>query len=80
VFRELLDAHSNGVSSAQAAMRKHFADDCVWQQSGMPTTTGPEEAVALLDLLVDSIGLAALDVEYLHVAANEDVLLTERLD
>ena len=80
VFREVLAAHSDGVASAQAAIRKHFTDDCVWQQSGMPTTTGPEEAVALLDSLVDSIGLATLDVEYLHVASNEDVVFTERVD
>jgi len=78
--REVLAAWSEGIAAAIAATRKHFADDCVWQQSGMPTTTGPEEAVALLDSLVDSIGLATLDVEYLHVASNEDVVFTERLD
>jgi limonene-1,2-epoxide hydrolase len=33
-----------------------------------------------LTQLVDSIGLATLDVEYLHVARNEDVVFTERLD
>src|SRR3954471_21629191 len=80
VFRDVLDAVSVSVEAAQAAVRKHFADDCVWQQSGMPTTTGPEEAVALLESLVDSIGLATLDVEYRHVASNEDVVFTERLD
>jgi limonene-1,2-epoxide hydrolase len=80
VFRELLDANCESVAAAQAAVRKYFAEDCVWQQSGLPTTTGPEEAVALLDSLVDSIGLAGLEVEYLHVASNEDVVFTERLD
>ena len=80
VFREVLAANAESVASAQAAVRKYFTDDCVWQQSGMPTTTGPDEAVALLDSLVDSIGLATLDVEYLHVASNEDVVFTERLD
>src|SRR5436190_13153716 len=64
VIREVLDAHSASVAAAKAAVRKHFAADCVWQQSGIPTTTGPEEAVALLDSLVESIGLATLDVEY----------------
>ena len=80
VIREVLDAHSASVAAAKAAVRKHFAADCVWQQSGIPTTTGPEEAVALLDSLVESIGLATLDVEYLHVASNDDVVFTERLD
>jgi limonene-1,2-epoxide hydrolase len=80
VLREVLDAHSDSVAAAQAAIRKYFTHDCVWQQSGIPTTTGPEEAVALLDSLVESIGLATLDVEYLHVASVDDVVFTERLD
>ncbi len=52
----------------------------MWQQSGFPTTTGPEEAAALLSSLVDSLGLASIDVEYLHVASSENVVFTERLD
>jgi limonene-1,2-epoxide hydrolase len=80
VFREVLDANSESVQAAQAAVRKHFTDDCVWQQSGFPTTTGPEEAAALLASLVESIGLASIDVEYLNVASNDDVVFTERLD
>src|SRR5262245_13955199 len=80
VFREVLSANCKSVAAAHAALLKYFTDDCVWQQSGFPTTTGPDEAVALLDSLVDSIGLASLEVEYLHVASNDDVVFTERLD
>jgi len=76
----VLDANTVSVEAAQAAIRTHFTEDCVWQQSGFPTTTGPEEAVALLESLVDSLGLARIDVEYLHVASSEDVVFTERLD
>lgn len=80
VFRELLDANTVSVEAAQAAIREHFTEDCVWQQSGFPTTTGPEEAVALMDSMVESLGLACIDVEYLHVASSDDVVFTERLD
>ena len=80
VFREVLDANSEGVEAAQAAVRKHFTEDCVWQQSGFPTTTGPEEAAALLASLAESIGMASIDVEYRHVASGQDVVFTERLD
>jgi limonene-1,2-epoxide hydrolase len=54
--------------------------DCVWQQSGFPTTKGPDEAVALLESMIESLGLASIDVEYLHIASSEDVVFTERLD
>jgi|SRR5919106_391544 limonene-1,2-epoxide hydrolase len=80
VFREVLDASSESVEAAQAAVHRHFTEDCVWQQSGFPTTTGPEEAAALLASMVDSLGLASIDVEYLHIASGEDVVFTERMD
>jgi limonene-1,2-epoxide hydrolase len=80
VLRAVLGACSESVEAAQTAVRKHFTDDCVWQQSGFPTTTGPEEAAALLAGMVDSIGLARIEVDYLHVASGEDVVLTERHD
>lgn len=80
VFREVLDACSESVEAAQAAVRKHFTDDCRWEQSGFPTTTGPEEAATLLAELKESIGMASIDVEYRHIASTEDVVLTERLD
>ena len=80
VFREVLDANCESVEAAQAAVRKHFTDDCVWEQSGLPTTTGPEEAAALLASLVESVGMASIDVEYRHVASGDDVVFSERLD
>ena len=80
VFRDMLDACSQSVEAAQAGVRKHFTEDCVWQQSGFPTTTGPEQAAALLASLVDSMGYARIDVEYLNMASNDHVVFTERLD
>jgi len=80
VLREVLGAVSESVEAGQAAVRKHFTDDCVWQQSGFPTTTGPEEAAALLAGMVESIGLARIEVDYLHVGIGKDVLFTERHD
>jgi limonene-1,2-epoxide hydrolase len=80
VFREVLDACSTSVEAAQAAVRAHFTADCVWRQSGFPTTTGPEEAAALLAGLAESMGMARIDVEYRHVVSNDDVVFTERLD
>jgi limonene-1,2-epoxide hydrolase len=80
VLRAVLGAVSESVEAGQAAVREHFTDDCVWQQSGFPTTTGPEEAAALLAGMVDSIDLARIEVEYLHVASGDHVVFTERHD
>ena len=76
----MLAALSTSVDAGQAAVREHFTDDCVWEQSGFPTTTGPSQAADLLADLVTSIGMTRIDVAYLHVACSDDVVFTERLD
>jgi limonene-1,2-epoxide hydrolase len=75
--REVLAAWSEGIAAAIAATRKHFADDCVWEQSGMPTTTGPEEAA---QLVLETMGFASADIEYRHFACVGNVVFTERID
>jgi limonene-1,2-epoxide hydrolase len=80
VLRAVLGACATSIEAAQVAFRQHFTDDCVWKQSGFPTTTGPEEAAGLLDNLSASMNMARIDVEYLHVATGEDIVMTERLD
>jgi hypothetical protein len=36
VLREVLDACSESVEAGQAAVRRHFTEDCVWHQTGFP--------------------------------------------
>ena len=77
--REVLDSWCVSLSAAQESIRKHFADDCVWEQSGFPTTTGPEEAAQLLDGLVKT-GFASAIIEFRNVASVGHVVFTERVD
>ena len=79
VLREVLRAWGDGLESAVAATREHFADDCVWEQTGLPTTTGPEEAAELM-LSMDGMGFRGIDVEFRNVVASGDVVFTERID
>ena len=79
VIRAVLQSWSQGVAAAQAATRVHFADDCVWEQTGFPTTTGPEEAARLFESM-DAMGFTAVDVDYRNVVAAGDVVCTERVD
>lgn len=78
-MRALFTAWGEGLEAAAAATREHFADDCLWEQTGMPTTTGPEEAAQLL-MSMEGMGFSAIEVEYRNVVASGDVVCTERLD
>jgi limonene-1,2-epoxide hydrolase len=79
VIRAVLTAWGEGLEPAAAATREHFADDCVWEQTGLPTTTGPEEAAGFLLSMAD-MGFRGIEVEYRNVVAAGDVVCTERVD
>ena len=79
VIRAVLTSWGEGLEAAAAATREHFADDCVWEQTSLPTTTGPEEAAQFL-LSMGDMGFSAIEVEYRNVAASGDVVCTERVD
>src|SRR5258706_2227778 len=79
VLRAVLASWSEGLEAAAAATREHFADDCVWEQTTIPTTTGPEEAAQLM-LGMEAMGFKAIEVEYRNVVSAGNVVCTERLD
>jgi limonene-1,2-epoxide hydrolase len=79
VIRAVLQSWGNGVDAAKAATRSHFAHDCVWEQTGFPTTTGPDEAAELFDSMAP-MGFASVAVDFRTVVAAGDVVVTERVD
>ena len=79
VLREVLDAWVEGIGASKEAIRKRFTDDCRWEQAGLPTTTGPEEAAQLMGTM-EEMGFSSMTVEFRNVAAAGDVVFTERVD
>ena len=79
VIRAVLRSWGDGVDAAKAATRTHFADGCVWEQTGFPTTTGPEEAAELFNSL-GAMGFTSVDVDFRNVVSAGDVVCTERVD
>jgi limonene-1,2-epoxide hydrolase len=79
VLREVLGAWVEGIGASKEAIRKHFTDDCRWEQAGLPTTTGPEEAAQLMGTM-EEMGFSSMTVEFRNVAAAGDVVFTERID
>ena len=79
VIRAVLKAWGVGVDATQAALRRYFADNCRWEQTGFPTTTGGEEAAQMFGTL-PQLGFTGIDVEYRNVVATGDVVCTERVD
>jgi limonene-1,2-epoxide hydrolase len=79
VLRSVLQAWVEGIGASQEAIRAHFSEDCRWEQAGLPTTTGPEEAAQMMGTM-QQMGFNSLDVEFRNVAVAGDVVFTERVD
>lgn len=62
------------------AVRRWFTSESVWINEGLAITTGIEEAIAMIDGLEKSAGIATVRVEMLAIAADGNRVLTERLD
>jgi limonene-1,2-epoxide hydrolase len=62
------------------AIRDCFTPDTVWENVGMATTTGPDEAIALNAQLARTMGFVTIRVDNLAVAETGNKVLTERVD
>lgn len=62
------------------AFRDTFTPSTVWENVGMATTTGVDEALALNRSFEETLGMASIRAENLAVAADGNRVLTERID
>ena len=69
---------SGGNAEVCAKIRELFTDTTVWVQPGLPTTTGPDEAIAIVQSW--GAGFASYEVEIRHVASTDTAVLIERFE
>jgi limonene-1,2-epoxide hydrolase len=62
------------------AFRTYFTPETLYENVGMATTRGPDEALAVMDGFSAALGMATMWVENLHVGSAGDTVLTERID
>jgi limonene-1,2-epoxide hydrolase len=80
-FLAFCDTWEQGNAAFAVGVRELFTDDCTWVQPGLPTTTGPDEAVGLMDG-VEAMGIVAIRVIVNSSASSADgnTVFTERID
>jgi limonene-1,2-epoxide hydrolase len=62
------------------AIRNYFTAETVFENVGVVTTVGIDEALDLMQVVGRTSGYATCDIETLHVAEAGAVVLTERFD
>lgn len=62
------------------AIAKRFTEETVWENVGIITTTGIQAATNFSDQFMGQYGIWRAEVAMDHVAATDNVVLTERRD
>lgn len=64
----------------RTAIRQWFTPETVWVNEGVGSTTGPVEAIDLIEASEERTGVTAVHFDMLAIAADGNRVLTERLD
>jgi limonene-1,2-epoxide hydrolase len=79
LFLGLLHAwETGGADACIEKIRELFTDDCVWHQPSLATTTGPDEAIAIVQTW--GAAFSTFELEIRNVASTENAVLVERVD
>lgn len=62
------------------AVRRYFTADTVWENHGLLTTTGPDEALGFYEQFSAATGMTGMKIDVLAIAATGGKVLTERID
>lgn len=62
------------------AFQRYFRSDTIWENVGMATTTGVEQAMGLIGVFEQKFGMRSIRVETIAIAAVGGKVLTERID
>lgn len=64
----------------EKAIRSYFTPKTVYENVGMGVTTGPDEAMAVMEGFTAALGMRTMWAENLAVAHSGNTVLTERID
>jgi limonene-1,2-epoxide hydrolase len=80
IVSDFMARWSESREALHASFRGYFLPTTVWENVGLATTTGVDEALNLLANFEAQIGVVTIKVEMLNIANAGDVVLTERID
>lgn len=80
IVQNFLDLCATGKSGIAEALNNYFTPGTVWENVGLATTTGVDEALGFLASAEESAGITHFDVDMLCIVADGDRVLTERVD
>lgn len=62
------------------AVERYFTDETVWENHGLITTSGQQEAVGFYDQFSAQTGMTGMKIDVRAIAETGNKVLTERID
>jgi limonene-1,2-epoxide hydrolase len=80
VVREFLATLGPDMDGVRAAISRYMTPDVLYTNPGLPPCSGRDAVVGLYEEFARIAGFARVDIETLHVLADGDLVMTERVD
>lgn len=80
IVLNFLDQCGKGKAELEDAFHTYFTSNTIWENVGLVTTTGVDEALALIDKYEISAGITHFDADTQSIALEGNRVLTERVD
>jgi Limonene-1,2-epoxide hydrolase len=80
IVRDFCACWGESREALRDSFRRYLTPNAVWENVGLSVTTGPDEAIALLDSFETSVGIVTIKVDMLAIVADGSRVLTERID
>ncbi len=75
-FKEL----GRGNGGLISAVEQYTADDCIWENTGLPSAPDKAGMLAMMQGFIDGYALDKLIVDLVGLGVSGDMVLTERVD
>jgi len=80
IVLKFLDQCGKGKADLRDAFHTNFTANTTWENVGLASTTGVDEALAWIDEAEASAGITHFDADTLAIAGEGNRVLTERVD
>ncbi len=78
IVRSFFESLGPASDQAWSGLEAYFDADTVWENVGLGTTVGLEDAIAFIKSF--PVAFSYMQIDVLHICADGDVVLNERID
>ena|SRR5271167_4871849 len=80
IVKDFFVGWSGGIDNIVKTFEKFFAEDCVWENLGLPTCYGRADAITFMRAFHERTNTGWAEVIFRNIVAKDNFVFTERID